>query len=134
VERIDQLISGVVSAVLALAGAALMAWGALIVGAQCMAWLKFGHWQHVPTFAAFLSPLAQNYQLVSLELLGASWSPLALVPSMASAESLEGISMAVGGSMAGVVKIASWVLSTPLSATSFVCGTVLVFFATNMDA
>lgn len=133
-ERIDQLISGVFSVALALAGAALMAWGALIVGAQCMAWLKFGHWQQVPTFAAFLSPLAQNYQLVSLDLLGASWSPLALVPSMAAAESLESISLTVGGSMAGVVKIASWVLSAPLSATSFVCGTVLVFFAINADS
>lgn len=122
VERVDRMFSGVLSVAFALTGAALMAWGALILGAQCFAWLKFGHWQQVPAFAAMLTPSAQNFQLVPMALFDASWSPLAVAPSIGSFESSDAVSSSVGGSFQGINKVASEVISWPLSTWMAVLG------------
>jgi hypothetical protein len=116
-ERFDQLIAGTAKSALLLAAIALFIWALAIFCLQCLCWLKFGVWQPVPAFAAFLTPAAQSYQLVPLGLFEAHASPLMAVPSVLSFDSSEAISTAFGGPLLGVAKIIGSLLALPLSAS-----------------
>lgn len=122
VERFDRTLLSTLSLVLLLSGVALIGWSLLLVAAQCAGWLKFGAWQSVPFYALWLSPIEQLNQTVPMALWGATWSPIDIVPSMWVGSSLQELSRGVGGSMAGVVIIAEWILSSPLSLVSVVSG------------
>ena len=113
--RFDNYMRRAAAMALYIAGAVMLFWAALIFGTQCLAWLKFGMWQSVPAFAVMLSSSAQSFALVPLGLLDASFSPLAMVPSMGSFETPDEVSSAIGGNLLGITKIASELISWPFS-------------------
>lgn len=122
VERFDRTLISTLALALLLSGVALIGWALLLAASQCLGWLKFGAWQSVPFYALWLSPGEQFNQIVPIALWDATWSPIDIVPSMWAGSSLQELSRGVGGSMAGVVIIAEWVLSSPLSLVSVVSG------------
>lgn len=125
-ERFDQALIGTIYASLMLAGSALFCAGFVLIAAQCVAWLRFGEWQSIPVFALWLSPIEQLNQLVPMNLWAATWSPLALVPSLSDQASLADFSRSIGGSMEGVIKGISWILSAPLSVSLWAFGLLLI--------
>lgn len=126
-ERFDRTLINVISMALLLSGVVLIGWGLLVFGGQCLGWLRFGAWQSIPLFSLWLSAEEQINQLVPMDLLGANWSPLSLVPSLAQGASLEQVSQALGGKMAGLVKIFAWLLSCSLSSWLALTGAGCLF-------
>jgi hypothetical protein len=107
-----------VAAVLRIAGVAFLLWGAALLFVQCLYWLKVGAWQPVPAFAVFLSAEAQTFNLRVTS--GAVATPLDLAPSVANFDSLDGVTVAMTGSLVGLGKIVGWLLNTPFSIWLFV--------------
>lgn len=131
-ERVYRMCGGFIAVVFVLSGAALVAWGGLLLGAQCFAWLKFGYWQQIPAFAALLTPDAQTYQLVPLALFEATWSPLTVAPSIGSFVSPDAVSLAIAGEFLGVAKLVAEVIGWPLSAWMTALGIGVISVATRL--
>lgn len=128
VERLDRALVSSASLALLLAGVGLALWAGTLLVAQCLFWLKFGQWQPIPTFALALAGDQQVFQLVPVALLFAEWNPLALVPSLGIASGPDEAASALGGNLAGLVKVIAWSLHLPLTAV-LVGGALTAFWA-----
>lgn len=127
-ERINRAIFVNASTAALVAGTGMMLWAGLLLAAQCLFWLKFGQWQPIPTFALALAGDQQVFQLVPVALLFAEWNPLALVPSLGIASGPDEAASALGGDLAGLVKVIAWSLHLPLTAV-LVGGALAAFWA-----
>lgn len=128
VERLDRAFVSGASLALLLAGVGLALWAGTLLVAQCLFWLRFGQWQPIPTFALALAADQQVFQLVPVALLFAEWNPLALVPSLGIASGPDEAASALGGNLAGLVKVIAWSLRLPLTAV-LVGGALAAFWA-----
>lgn len=126
VERVDRAFVNSASLAVLLASVGLALWAGILLVAQCLFWLKFGQWQPIPTLALSLAVDQQVFQLVPVSLLFVEWNPLALVPSLGSASGLYEAASALGGNLAGLVKVFAWFLQLPLTAV-LVSGALAAF-------
>ncbi len=94
-------------------GVVLLGWAVLVFLVQCFAWLKTGLWQPIPIYAMFLPPALQTYMVGVIP--PGSITPLALVPSFGSYDSLESLARSLAGSAEGVFRILAWLLEQALA-------------------
>lgn len=132
-ERFDKVLMASIQVSAWLTGVTFICWGALLFAAQALAWIRFGMWQPIPAFVAFMQPHDQMFQTVPLGLFEASWSPLQLTPSIAGFSSSEAISAAVCGNLLGLVKIVSSLLELPLSLWFLALGAGCLVIASSIS-